>query len=167
MQNASELRTNEWLRDEAKSLWKNFFTDAPKKNMITVQFGRPAKARLGSIRLTRKKKSKVIMNGLFRSTHVPQQVVQGILAHEFTHYIQGFGSELPKLSLHPHRCRLVDEEMERRGLGEILEFQKKWIKAHWENVVKKNLPRKAKKHIRRRTRSSFFQRQIRSFLKTR
>ncbi|MBI2463873.1 hypothetical protein HYV57_02870 [Candidatus Peregrinibacteria bacterium] len=130
-----KLRDNAWLMTEFETLWKQYFSDIERKNPVMAAFGRPARVRLGSIRLTRKKVSKIIMNGHFRDPSIPNEVVQAILAHEMTHYAQGFGSQLEKKAKFPHRCALVDKELIRRGFGETLSIQKKWTKNHWQHYI--------------------------------
>lgn len=139
---------NAWLMTEFETLWKQYFPDIERKNPLIATFGRPARVRLGSIRLTRKKVSKIIMNGHFRDPSIPKEVVRAILAHEMTHYAQGFGSQLDKKAKFPHRCSLVDKELVRRGLGETLSIQKKWTKLNWHRYLQEHKKMQKKYHIK-------------------
>lgn len=152
MQIKIQARNDLWLKKQLEDLWKKHFPDIEQENEVFIKFGRPARTRLGSIRLTRdKQKSIILINGLFKDFFVPIEVIQAVISHELTHYAQGFSSPLPKLAKYPHQGSLVDREMKFRGLADLVKFQKKWVKAHWFDFVDKRVPRRIRSRRRRRS----------------
>jgi len=148
------MRTNSWLSEKLIEIQEKYFPDITQGNDITVRFGRPAKTRLGSIALKEKKFPKktmtkfhlrhltpdqvvsiITINGHFQDEEIPEQVVQGILAHEFCHYVHGFNSLLTKKYSYPHAGGIIDHELRARGLGEIIKFQKQWIRKNWREYI--------------------------------
>ncbi len=71
------------------------------------------------------------INSLLQHKDIPDEVLITTIAHELVHYTHGFGSPLPRLYEHPHANRVVDIELEQRGLGNALLQSNKWIDAHW------------------------------------
>lgn len=132
------MRNNIWLKKIAQAVWFKYFHDISPTNDLRVKFGKRAKWQLGCIRQNTKKGSPsiVIINGYFKNTLVPQYVVESILAHEFVHYLCGFSSSKPQLFRYPHRGGIINREMRKRGLGNIEEKQKKWVKENWNKFIK-------------------------------
>ncbi|MBI4022915.1 hypothetical protein HY375_02010 [Candidatus Berkelbacteria bacterium] len=134
-------RDNEWLEETLAQLWYRHFPDVPQRNDVRIQFGRGARTRLGSIKWGRKpvqhpdgtlqKRSIITITGHFRDPAIPDDVVQGVIAHELVHYAHGFSSPNPQLYRHPHHGGVVDRELKKRGLGEILRSGNHWLKQHW------------------------------------
>ncbi|HKZ34445.1 MAG TPA: hypothetical protein VJ179_01070 [Patescibacteria group bacterium] len=132
------LRSQSWLSFQLSRLWQAYFSDVPIVNPITVRFGRFAKTRLGSIKREKMKgsASTITLTGFFRYPDVPEQVVKATLAHEITHYLHGFHSDLPQLQKYPHEGNIVDKELKKRGLYHLVQFQKKWLILNWNKVVR-------------------------------
>lgn len=130
------MRNDKWLQNLLEEMWEKYFSDVERRNEVLVKFSRVAKTRLGSIRMSRdKKKSVIFINGLFKDPIIPRQVVEGILAHEITHYVHGFCSPFKKKYKHPHRGGVVRAEMERRGLEHQYRVEKAWTKENWRREV--------------------------------
>ncbi|MFY9484069.1 MAG: hypothetical protein WAP74_00390 [Patescibacteria group bacterium] len=133
-------RDNQWLAERLETIWKTHFADVPIQNQVIVRFGRGARTRLGSIKFGRRivnPRTYITITGYFRSELVPEYVVDGVLAHELTHYAHGFHSPGQQLYSHPHRRGVVTKELTRRGLGDIVKKQKRWLKAHWQTFIRK------------------------------
>ncbi|MGC8668110.1 MAG: hypothetical protein ACP5VE_08360 [Chthonomonadales bacterium] len=124
-------RTTEWLKDRLELLWTRYFSDAPVGYPIRVEFGRPARTRYGSI-FNVGCQCRIRVNGLFADPEVPEFVVDATLLHELVHYVHGYGSGLPKLHSSPHRGRVIESEMERRGCLHVEEAAAVWRNNHWE-----------------------------------
>ncbi|MEK7184272.1 MAG: hypothetical protein AAB701_02000 [Patescibacteria group bacterium] len=143
---AVEIRDNEWLQDQLAHLWYRHFSDIEQPNDVVITFGRPAAARLGSIKWGRKpvkhhdgttqRRSIITITSYFKDLTIPEQVIQAVIAHELAHYAHGFSSPLYQKFNHPHKGGVVDKELKIRGLGETLAFQKKWMKTHWVNYIR-------------------------------
>ncbi len=130
------MRDNKWLENLFDDLWERHFSDVTRLNEIEVKFSRNAKTRLGSIRMTRdKKKSVILMNGIFKDPLIPAQVVEAVLAHEIVHYIHGFCSPLKQKYRHPPRGGVVKKEMIARGLEHQYRIEKAWTRDNFRNEV--------------------------------
>jgi len=130
------MRDQSWLQNMFEELWERHFSDVSRLNDIEVKFSRNARTRLGSIRMTRdKKKSRILINGLFKDPLIPTQVVEAVLAHEIVHYVHGFSSPLKQKYRHPHRGGVVKHEMIARGLEHQYRVEKSWTKENWNKLV--------------------------------
>lgn len=134
-------------------LWENHFSDVPRKNLVIIKFGRGAKRQLGCItwatKKTRgieqhlekvkiqddKKISVIRITSKFKDETIPEDVVIGTIAHEMCHYAHGFNSPLNQIYDHPHKGGVIRKEMEKRELGDIYRFSKKWLKINWEKYI--------------------------------
>lgn len=143
------MRDNDWLSQKLQYVWQTYFPDLAQNNEILVGFGRRSKSRLGSIRLVRRPTlsdklykvhppSIITINGHFRSEEIPELVVETVLAHELVHYLHGFCSPHDQAFCYPHQGGVVNSELKKRGAGEILKSQKKWIKIHWKQFLNEN-----------------------------
>ncbi len=152
---AFQLRNQEWLEDRFRTVWMRGFSDLVPQNTVTIRFGRRARTRLGSIRMAKnKKESRILINRLFTHPEVPLQIVDATIAHELTHYLQGFSSPLEQKFSTPHAGGIVTKEMKKRGFGPELEFQKKWLKNEWPKFLKiHGPPQRKRRRIYRRTKS--------------
>lgn len=133
-------RDHNWLKLRLEQIWHRYFPDVPIANNVFVKFGRPAKTRLGSIKFGRRKENRntiITINGHFKNPEIPEFVVDGVLAHELTHYAHGFCSPLEQAFRHPHKGGVVHKEMIGRGLQNLLKLEKKWIKLNWVKFLKK------------------------------
>ena len=129
------MRDNLWLQKRFENVWISHFPDIEKENNIIVSFGRNARTRLGSIKSLNKTDTKITITGYFRDERVPEFMIDATLAHEISHYVHGFFSPRPRISKHPHRGGLVDNELRNRGFSEILINQKLWLKTEWKNII--------------------------------
>ena len=134
-------RDYKWLKFRLEQIWQRYFPDVQLANNVFVKFGRPAATRLGSIKYGRRKENPntiITINGHFKNPEIPEFVVDGVLAHELTHYTHGFCSPLEQSFRHPHKGGVVHREMIGRGLEDLLKLEKKWIKENWTEFLKKN-----------------------------
>jgi len=138
------MRDNAWLRSRLDYIWGHYFSDVSKKNEVVALFGQKARTRLGSIKKNRLKEgiSKITLTGFFKDEAIPEVIVDLTIAHELCHYAHGFSSPLPQLFSHPHQGRIVDRELIKRGLGDGLAYQKRWLKREWPKIVGKRVRRR-------------------------
>lgn len=61
---------------------------------------------------------------------IPTEVVDHTLAHELVHYAHGFSSRRTRLHKYPHAGGVVQKEMEKRGMGNLIKSYKEWIKRY-------------------------------------
>lgn len=142
------MRDNIWLKERLEQIWRRHFPDIKQLNNVFVRFGRSARTRLGSIKYGRKRSEPntfITITGYFRDPAIPEFVVDGVLAHELVHYAHGFFSPHEQLHRHPHRQGIVDKELTNRGLDDILELEKRWLKDNWRDYVLKKITEKRKK----------------------
>lgn len=147
------MRTNLFLIDRLNTILKTNFPDLKRGDNIEISFGRKAKTRLGSIKRPRRNSgaSLITINGLFAEDFIPVEIIDATITHELCHYVHGFSSPLPQLSRHPHRGGVINSELQKRNLGELLSFQNKWLKEKWPEIVKEHFPpirRRRKRRIR-------------------
>jgi hypothetical protein len=161
------MRINDDLQRMLNELLERNFADMPLMNRIEIAFGRRAKRRFGSIKLGRNKKvSFITINGLFKQEIIPEEIIRATIAHELCHYAHGFSSPLPRKYKHPHQGGVIERELRKRDLQMLYDFEKKWTKSHWTEVLKKEFPMQKRAHraVRRRRRpKSFLERLINSF----
>ena len=151
------MRNNEWINQKLDYIWQTYFANVPRKNEVNITFGRCARTRLGSIRKTSRRgdfASQILITGYFKDEKVPEFMIEAVIAHELCHYAHGFSSPLPQLFKYPHQGRAVDREMIKRGLGDILLAQNKWLKTEWKSVIG---PAKRRRKVRKVRRTSLFQ----------
>jgi hypothetical protein len=149
-------RNNEWLEDRLFNIWEEYFIDIPRKNLVLIKFGKYSKRQLGSIKwatrdtkingILKKKKdeylnqddsriSVISITRYFENLNIPEYVIDGTIAHELVHYTHGFHSPLPKTVNHPHKGRVVQKELLKRGLGDVYKKSEVWLKENWRRVV--------------------------------
>ncbi|MCL5407256.1 MAG: hypothetical protein M1429_02060 [Patescibacteria group bacterium] len=132
-------RDHQWLKVRLQTIWQKYFPDVQIVNNVFVKFGRPATTRLGSIKYGRRKENRntiITINGHFKNPEIPEFVIDGVLAHELTHYAHGFCSPHQQAFRHPHKNGVVKNEMISRGLQDLLKLEKKWIKENWVKFLK-------------------------------
>lgn len=132
------MRDDKWLKDRLLQIWQRYFPDVKVQNEVFVRFGRAAKTRLGSIKFGRRRdnpKTYITITGYFRDPEIPAFVVDSVLAHELAHYAHGFYSPHTKLHRYPHQHGVVDKELTKRGLGDILKLQKRWLRKEWRQYL--------------------------------
>lgn len=152
------MRDNLWLEQKLDMIWDRYFSDIKRLNTIKIHFGRKAKRRLASIRQINKynknSDTEIKVTGYYKDIKIPEYIVDVTIAHELCHYAHGFASPLPKFSKFPHKGDIVDNELKRRGLGQLLETQEKWLKENWNNIVKHEVFTKKHRYIRKRRNKS-------------
>lgn len=117
------------------------FSDMERSNEIVIAFGRRAKRRLGSIRMTRGGEvSQITINGIFKDENIPEQIIRAVLAHELCHYAHGFCSPLKQKYKHPHQGGVIRREMKKRGLDLLYQFEKTWTKKRWPQILMREFP---------------------------
>lgn len=134
-------RDAKWLKNRLETIWQRYFPDVPIANNVIIKFGQKAMTRLGSIKYGRRREDPntiITINGHFRDPEIPEFVVDGVLAHELTHYAHGFCSPHQQFHRYPHQGGVVRQEMVDRGLADLLQLEKKWIKENWTDFLKKN-----------------------------
>lgn len=139
-------RDHKWLKNRLETIWQRYFPDVKIANNVFVKFGRPTRTRLGSIKFGRRKidppvgeaspNTIITINGFFVDPEIPDFVVDGVLAHELTHYAHGFASPHEQYHRYPHQGGVVRREMIDRGLKDLLALEKKWIKENWVKYLK-------------------------------
>lgn len=133
------MRDNDWLKTRLEQVWRRYFPDIDQRNRVYIRFGRKAKTRLGSIKFIRQglnSETLVTVTGLFKDPEIPDFVVDGVIAHELSHYAHGFFSPHKRLFRHPHQHGVVNKELTNRGLGDTLTLQKRWLKRYWLGYLK-------------------------------
>ena len=135
------IRDHKWLKIRLETIWQKHFPDVKIANDVYVKFGRKSMTRLGSIKHGRKcdnPNTIITINGYFTDEEIPEYVVDAVLAHELTHYAQGFfHPDGPKVR-YPHKGGIVNREMCDRGLVDLLKAEKKWVKLNWRDYIKKH-----------------------------
>jgi len=133
-------RNHQWLKNRLAMIWQRYFPDIAIANNVFVKFGRPTRTRLGSIRFGRRKidpNTIITINGLFIDPEIPEFVVDAVLAHELTHYAHGFCSPFDQFHRYPHQGGVVRRELVDRGLKDLLQLEKKWVKENWIKYLKR------------------------------
>lgn len=137
-------RDEAWLQQILDKIWDNYFTDVPQPNDVKIVYGRRAKRRLGSISLDTDRKTSIItINSIFKSAEIPEFVVEATIFHELTHYAHGFSSPLDQAQKHPHAGGVMRREFAERGLLELYQQQKRWLKENWPRIVESEFATKA------------------------
>jgi hypothetical protein len=142
------MRDNNWLKNRFNYIYQQYFCDVEIINNIIIRFGRPTKTRLGSIKQSSKNKksnSIITINGHFRDPDIPSYVIDAVIAHELTHYTHGFCSPYKQTYCKPHQGGIVDHDLKKRGLADILRSEKYWIKNNWNQYIDQKHPYKNRK----------------------
>jgi len=71
----------------------------------------------------------------FKDENVPEDIVRATIAHEMCHYAHGFNSPLQQIYNHPHKGGVIRKEFEKRGLGQLHKYSKKWLKTNWRKYI--------------------------------
>ncbi|HEY5601088.1 MAG TPA: hypothetical protein VIK81_03280 [Patescibacteria group bacterium] len=136
------MRNNAWLIQILEDIYKNYFSDVPQVNPIKIQFSRAAKFRFGSIRLVKKgifqpkgeQTSLILVSGMFKDESIGEDVIKCTIAHELVHYVHGFSSNLPRRFSYPHQGGIINRELRRRGLTNLIVAYKKWLREYRTEV---------------------------------
>jgi hypothetical protein len=133
------MRNNIWLEQKLNGIWQQYFNDVKKLNTVDIHFGKKARRRLASIRQLKKDHkhsgTEIKVTAFYQDERVPEYVIDTTIAHELCHYAHGFASPHPQFFSHPHRGDVVDKELIKRGLGDQLKAQEKWLKSDWAKIV--------------------------------
>ena len=147
------MRDNTWLENQMYQLWEEHFADVPRKNIVMIKFGKRSKRQLGCIKWIKKptksmnafiqtqpkaddpRVSLINITGYFKDTTILDAVVLGTIAHEMCHYAHGFHSPLQQLYKHPHKGGVIRKEMYARGLKDIYQTAKRWLKENWKDYL--------------------------------
>jgi hypothetical protein len=115
-----------------ETIWNSYFSDVIRVNTVEINYCYPWKRRLGLIRLSPETQISFIgLNALLQIEEVPEYLLITTIAHEVAHYVHGFGSPLTRKFKHPHANNVVPQELERRGLGEMMHLCDEWIDKYW------------------------------------
>ncbi|MCH7541876.1 hypothetical protein IH981_03855, partial [Patescibacteria group bacterium] len=70
------MNSDLYLEKRLDFLWRNYFSDVPKKYPVQIRFGRESKYRFGSIRYYHNTKYvQISINGRFREKKYPQEII--------------------------------------------------------------------------------------------
>ena len=130
------MRDSDWLQKKLNDIWSNHFKDIPKNNIVKIRFKGKWKNKFGHIRMLKDKSTEIVVNGFFRREEIPEYIVDLTIAHELIHYSHGFHSPLPRMYRYPHQGGIVNRELKKRGFGQLLKDERKWIKGDWLNLIK-------------------------------
>ncbi|TSC86355.1 MAG: hypothetical protein G01um10147_878 [Microgenomates group bacterium Gr01-1014_7] len=134
----SYQRDDQWLLSRLDFLWSKYFVDIPQKNRLFIRFGRFAKFRLGSIRLSKKNRAThITITGMFKDLTIPQEVIDQTIGHELVHYAHGFSSVHPRLHRYPHAGGVVRKEMKERGMEHLYQAYRNWMKSYRKLLMKR------------------------------
>lgn len=133
-------RDQEWLESLLADIWYRHFSDVAEINPVRIVWAKRAKRRLGSIEIDRHDQHTTIIkvNRLFQDLDVPEYVIRATIVHEMTHYAHGFGSPHNQKHAHPHSGGVIRQEFAERGLVELYVRQKRWLKIHWPEILRKH-----------------------------
>ena len=136
-------RDSTWLSAETDDIWRRYFPDVPRVNVVDVAFRRAWKRRLGVISLSDDQRTtRIGINSLLGLPQAPYCLTLITVAHELVHYAHGFGSPLPRRYQHPHRGGIVPRELKERGLAAELDEYSEWIHHNWWSFYARQQRRK-------------------------
>ncbi len=159
------MRDNRYLENRLFHIWETYFDDVARKNLVLIKFGKGSRRQLGSIKWANERSGiKSYMKGredeyesqddkritiititkFFQNEAVPEYVIDGTIAHELVHYAHGFHSPLSKVYKHPHAGKVVEKELQKRGLLEMYEKADAWLKENWKYFVPRKTVRRRK-----------------------
>ena len=128
------MRDDTWLNQRLNHIWELLFPETPKLNNVIAKFKGHSRNKFGHIKMLRNKETEIAVNKLFRSSLIPEYIIDLTLAHELVHYSHGFNSPLPRKHEHPHQGHIVDKELIQRGFGQMIKLEKDFIKKEWPVV---------------------------------
>ena len=139
------MRDDEFLKNRLEAIWQTLFPEIEKKNSILVKFKGKWRNKFGHIKKLKNGDSEIVVNGHLKNEKIPEYIIDVTLAHELVHYMHGFNSPLPRMYKHPHKGGIVNRELKKRGFGNILNLEKKWIRNEWQKIIKEDFkPRKVR-----------------------
>lgn len=135
------MRDQAWLERLLDNIWQDHFHDVVPQTPLTIQYGKKARNRLGSLSIDNKRQKAVIrLTRLFEDQDIPEMVIKATIAHELCHYAHGFSNAKQPQFQHPHRGGVVAQEFAERGLEELYLAQKRWLKQYWPKIIYKHYP---------------------------
>ncbi len=149
----SKQAYDSFLAQKTADLLRENFPEKEITNLLVVKTGRNCKRKLGHIKTLKNADygSIIEINPLLFDPEVPKYVLDYVIMHELIHYFQGFGSNHEKKFKHPHRGRVIEKELARRGWEEIQEKSDSWLKENWTIILNKNdLNKPRKKTIKKK-----------------
>ena len=139
------MRDEEFLKKRLDSIWELLFSDIEKKNRVVVRFKGKWRNKFGHIKRLKNGDSEIVVNNYFKNEKIPEYIIDTTLAHELVHYMHGFNSPHPRMYKHPHKGGIVNKELKKRGFGNMLALEKKWIRNEWRNIVKEEFKSRKQK----------------------
>lgn len=150
------MRDNYWLNQRLNQIWALLFPETPRPNKVIVKFKGKSRNKFGHIKMLKNNDTEVAINSLFKSSLVPEYIIDLTLAHELVHYSHGFHSPLPKLHKHPHKGGVVDKELIKRGFSHFINQEKEFVKKEWPTLYRQLNPSYKKRAVRRYSLFRFF-----------
>src|SRR3990167_11133071 len=141
------MRDNIFLNQRLNAIWEMLFLDVERKNNVKIRFKGRWKNKFGHIKKLKNGDSEIVINGYFRNESVPDFILQLTIAHELAHYSHGFNSPLPKLYNHPHKGGIVNKELKKRGFGDFIKLERKWVKNEWKNIAEREFREQRPRNI--------------------
>ena len=132
---------DEMLARKAANLLRENFPNKEISNLLVVKWGGKWKSKLAHIKPiddSGEYGTLIEVNSLLKDSSVPSWMLDVTLLHELVHYFHGFGSNKKQKFRQPHKGKVVDNEIERFGFGELLKKQDKWMEENWESLLKKH-----------------------------
>ncbi|HEY1074380.1 MAG TPA: hypothetical protein VGE59_01620 [Patescibacteria group bacterium] len=153
---AKTKRSHTWLQQQLDIIWSQHFSDIERLNIVTIEWGRTNRNRLGSITgkggsRDNPTRSEIRINSLMRDERVPESVIWQTIAHELSHYCHGFCSPHPQKYPHAHRGNIIEKELRSRNLAIVYEESEAWLKANWRNYLAQTIGTTRRKAPIRRT----------------
>ena len=129
------VRNDDWLKQRMEDIWSLLFQDVERQNNVLIRFKGKWKNKFGHIKILKNKDTEIVINGFFRNDIIPEEIIDITIAHELIHYAHGFNSPHPKLFKYPHQGGVVRRELLKRGFGNSIKEEKKFIKV-WPDIYK-------------------------------
>ncbi|MDD3083463.1 MAG: hypothetical protein PHP82_00380 [Candidatus ainarchaeum sp.] len=131
---------NNYLTKKAAELIRENFSEKGITNLLVIKVGKKCKRKLGHIKAIKNCEygSLIEINPMLFDLDVPEFVLDYVIMHELTHYFQGFGSNHEKKFKYPHKGKIVEKELTKKGWKEIQEKSDKWLKENWAKILIKN-----------------------------
>lgn len=131
------MRDDYWLRQRMDSIWNMLFPEVERGNFVIVRFKGRWKNKFGHIKKIKGGNTEIVINSIFRDEIIPEYIIDLTLAHEMVHYMHGFNSPLPKQFNYPHAGGVVNRELKKRGFGDLILKERKWVKNEWPSIAER------------------------------
>ncbi len=130
------MRDDEFLKQRLDAMWEFLFPDVKKANIVVIRFKGKWRNKFGHIKRLNNGDSEIVINSHFKNEKIPEYIIDTTIAHELVHYMHGFNSSLPRMHKHPHKGGIVNKELKKRGFGNMISLERKWVRNEWRNIVK-------------------------------